>query len=480
LVKAEILALESGASVELAQLPRPPSRTAASLSSETDEGLVAAIAGGSDAAFEALYSRHAPGMLAMARHMLDSPSEAEDAVQHAFMAAYREIDGGVRPAYPRAWLYAIARNRCLNLLRDRREVADPEAAEAEPSTVGLAEEVERRSELRDLLRDMHRLPEEQRTALALFEMGGLTQAEIAKVMEVDGGRVKALVFQARTNLIHARAAADATCESVRSQLATLRGGRLNSRELRTHVRDCEGCAEYAEAVREQRRRLAIVLPVVPLMAALKAPVIGGGVATVGGSAGTAIGSAGRKALWLRPRPSVVAAVVAGTVIAAAVVTAVLTSGDNPPKRDRPARQAAAAAVGATGTAPAAKATAVAKPASKQKRAAAKNAKNAKNAKKAKNAKNAKKAAAPAKPAAATPPEVAAQPQSTPTAAAPAQQPTAPPAAPVATAPPPSSPSPAPSPPPAQPPGQDFDLDGEGTAPVPQAPPAAPETTTPAP
>src|SRR3954447_18791690 len=271
--------------MELAQLPRPLSRTTANLSSASDDELIAEVIVGSDAAFEKLYQRHSPGMLAMARQMLGSPTEAEDAVQHAFMAAYRELESGVTPTYPRAWLYAITRNRCLTMIRDRRDVAaEPDA---EPSTVGLAEEVERRSELRDLLRDMRRLPEEQRTALALFEMGGLTQAEIAKVMRVDTGRVKALVFQARSNLIHARETSDATCASVRSQLSTLRGGRLNTRELRNHVRDCEGCAEYALAVRDQRRRLAIVLPVLPLMA-LKAPVVGGAaVGTLGGKAGAA-------------------------------------------------------------------------------------------------------------------------------------------------------------------------------------------------
>src|SRR3954471_7925874 len=146
-------------SMELAHLPRPLHRTAASLSSASDDELIAEIIVGSDAAFEALYQRHSTGMLSMSRQILDSPTESEDAVQHAFMAAYRELEGGVTPTYPRAWLYAIARNRCLTMVRDPREVA---AEVTEPSTVGLAEEVERRSELRDLLRDMRRLPEEQR------------------------------------------------------------------------------------------------------------------------------------------------------------------------------------------------------------------------------------------------------------------------------------------------------------------------------
>jgi len=431
--------------MELAQLPRPLSRTAASLSSASDDELIAEIIVGSDAAFEALYQRHSPGMLAMARQLLDSPTEAEDVVQHAFLAAYRELESGVTPTYPRAWLYAIARNRCLTIIRDRREVA---AEVSEPSTVGLAEEVERRSDLRDLLRDMRRLPEEQRTALALFEMGGLTQTEIAKVMRVDTGRVKALVFQARSNLIHARAASDATCASVRSQLSTLRGGRLNTRELRTHVRDCEGCAEYAMAVREQRRRLAIVLPVVPLMAALKAPVVGGAaVGTVSGAAATALGSVGRKVAWLRPRPSVVAALAATGVASAAAVAAVATGGGDDPKPREPV--ARPAAIGQRLPAAAAVAAAT-KPAAKPKPVVKHKAK-----KKAK--KKAAPAAAPAAAAtAATPAAPAPEPAATP----------APAATPVASS-PPRSPSPPAAP--AEPPGQDFDLGDDG------APDTAPET-----
>ena len=66
------------------------------------------------------------------------------------------------------------------------------------ATSGLSEQVERRAELRDLVLDLGRLPENQRAALVLFEVGGLSQAEIGDVLDVHAERVKALVFQART------------------------------------------------------------------------------------------------------------------------------------------------------------------------------------------------------------------------------------------------------------------------------------------
>ena len=288
-----------------------------------------------------LYERHWQGMARLAERMLGSPTEAEDAVQHAFTAAYRQIDAGFTPDRPRAWLYAITRNRCLTIVRDRREV--PGETPEVVSTVGVAEQAESRSDLRELLSQMQRLPENQRTALALFELGGLSQADIAQAMEVEPARVKTLVHRARVNLTHARAAREASCESIREQLAVARGGQLNSRELRNHVRDCEDCADYALLVRRQRRRFAIVLPVVPMtVAPAIAGLAGGTVAEVGGNVGASAGGAvaeaggnagasagGKSARW-RPPPAMVAAMVAGTVgVAAAAVAAVGTGGDGP-------------------------------------------------------------------------------------------------------------------------------------------------------
>jgi RNA polymerase sigma factor (sigma-70 family) len=405
---------------------------------------VAAVARGSPAAFEALYERHCPGMLALARQLLDSPSEAEDAVQQAFTSAYRELSGrGVRPEFPRAWLYAITRNRCLNAIRDRREVASESARSAEPSTIGLAEEVERRSDLRDLLKAMHRLPEEQRTALALFELGGLSQTEIAQALDCSPHRVKALVHQARTNLAHARAASQASCESIRQQLAVLRGGRLNSGELRTHVRDCEGCADYALMVRDQRRRLAVVLPVVPLIA-MKLPAIAGLTSAGGGLGGGALGSAvGRKLMWLRPRPTLgfAAAGTASVAAAGAIAVGVVGSDPEPPPKEPERPAAVAPAAPAPATAAAAKPVTRSRPGRATRR---------------RTGRRAAPAARPPAPAQAPAPEPAAAPVAAATPGPPAGTPSPPPA---------SSPptSPAPAAPPAQP-GQDFDLVDPGPPP----------------
>ncbi len=169
-----------------------------------DERLVEEIRRGNELAFEIVFERHGTPILGFCRHMLGSREEAEDAVQHTFAAAFHDLQrGGERQITLKPWLYTIARNRCLSLLRARRE--QPAELEELP-TEGLAEQVERRAELRELLGDLRELPEEQRAALLLAEAADLSHAEVAGVLGCEVARVKALVFRARSGLIERREA----------------------------------------------------------------------------------------------------------------------------------------------------------------------------------------------------------------------------------------------------------------------------------
>src|SRR5512133_1719439 len=202
-----------------------------------DARLVSAIGEGYDEAFEVFYARYHADVLSFCRHMLGSREDAEDAAQQTFLATYRQAHASGPPRHPRAWLYTVARNRCVTTLRARREST---SETLEPATEGLAEEVERRHELRELLGDIGRLPEDQRVALLLFELGALEQSEIAEAIGCPPKKVKALVYQARTTLAHRAEARDVRCLEIRQQLATLRGGTLNSRALKHHLEICKG------------------------------------------------------------------------------------------------------------------------------------------------------------------------------------------------------------------------------------------------
>jgi RNA polymerase sigma factor (sigma-70 family) len=282
-----------------------------------DERLVAQIRRGSERAFEVAFERYGPGILAFSRHMLGSTEEAEDVVQHTFAAAYRELVRDERPITLKPWLYTIARNRCLSLLRARREslVESPEIP-----TAGLHEEVQRRADLREMLEDLRELPDEQRTALLLAEVGDMPHSEIAQVLDCGVDRVKALVFRARSGLIERREARETPCEEIREQLANLRGGALRRSELRYHLRTCAGCREFREEVKRQRSMLALALPVTPSLG-LKASVLGalglGGGSAGGGAAagGLAAAAAGPAASATIAKVAVVGVLAGGGIVA---------------------------------------------------------------------------------------------------------------------------------------------------------------------
>jgi RNA polymerase sigma factor (sigma-70 family) len=219
-----------------------------------DVDLVAEVRAGSERAFEAIYDRHARGLLSFCRHTLGDREEAEDALQQTFLNAYRGMRANGRGIALRPWLYAIARNECISLMRRRgHAVAGADGDEIEISTTGPAVQVEKRDELRAMLADLARLPDDQREALRLSSLATLSGEQIAQVLGCDREKVKSLVFRGRRSLAEGRDARDVSCEEIRHQLSVLGGGSLRRKVLSAHLRTCEGCREYRRAVRRARR-----------------------------------------------------------------------------------------------------------------------------------------------------------------------------------------------------------------------------------
>jgi RNA polymerase sigma factor (sigma-70 family) len=260
-----------------------PWRSKRLLALASEDALIEQIRRGNEVAFSVAFERHAAGLLGFCRHMVGSPEEAEDAVQHTFAAAFRDLArAGEREVALTPWLYAIARNRCVSMLRSRHEHA---VLDFDIPTEGLAEQVQRRADLRDLLRDLRDLPEEQRAALLLSEAGALSHAEVADVLGCDVANVKSLVFRARSGLIQRREAHETSCADIRKQLANLRGSSLRRKGLRHHLRSCAGCRRFSAQVKHQRQMLRAALPVVPSLelksGLLAAAGLGGGSASGG-------------------------------------------------------------------------------------------------------------------------------------------------------------------------------------------------------
>jgi hypothetical protein len=174
------------------------------------------------------------------------------------------------------------------VLRARRERPVEEVPDR--AADHLAVEIAAREDVRAILADVARLPDDQRAALVLAELGDVSHEEIAQVLACPRMKVKVLVFQARSSLTAARAARETPCLEIREQLATLRGGALLRGPLRRHLHDCPGCRAFREQLRTQRRALGLLVPVAPTVG-LKRAVLGavfdGGGGTAGGAAATA-------------------------------------------------------------------------------------------------------------------------------------------------------------------------------------------------
>ncbi|MGI8462491.1 MAG: sigma-70 family RNA polymerase sigma factor [Solirubrobacterales bacterium] len=251
----------------------------------SDERIVGRVRAGDEDAFARIYDRHAAELLSFCRHMVSSQHDAEDALQQTFLKAYDGIRRSREPITLRPWLYAIARNECISLIRRRRDT--PSGSESiEPSTAGLARQVEEREELRSMFADIAKLPTEQREALLLSGVQKMSGGEVAEVLDTDPERVKALVFRARRSLCQRREARDVGCDAIREQLSVLRGGSLRRKVLREHLLECDGCQAFRIEVRRQRQLMAAIVPV-PLPLALKGLCVPGAAVAAKLGAGSA-------------------------------------------------------------------------------------------------------------------------------------------------------------------------------------------------
>ena len=301
----------------------------------SDEQLVAAFRSGNDEAFRVIHDRYRQRLFAYVRQMLASCSrqDAEDVLQDVFVRAYGALRSDNREMNVRAWLYRVAHNRCIDHLR--RPV--PPAAEIfEVSRKPLhdpVEEAQRRDDLRRLVADVGNLPEQQRSALLMREIDGMSYADLAAALDVTVPAVKSLLVRARIGLVEAAEARDADCAEIQADLlrAYDRGVKASGR-ARKHMRSCESCTEYRSALRGMRRSFAALSPLGagPLAAAAKLLGVFGG---SGAAAGGAAASSGAVATG-----SLAACKVAAVVCTAALATggAVEVTTHRPATADKPA------------------------------------------------------------------------------------------------------------------------------------------------
>jgi RNA polymerase sigma-70 factor (ECF subfamily) len=181
---------------------------------DDDTALVRRIALGDQAAFEALMRRHNTRLFRVARAILRDSTEAEDALQDAYLDAYRHIGDFRGDAQPATWLTRIVINQALMRLRRNkrggvvvpfggRPMPEPDHAEAEvadertesPSSATL------RAEIRRLLeRRIDELPVAFRTVFVMRDVEDMTVAETADCLAIPAATVRTRLFRARVLL----------------------------------------------------------------------------------------------------------------------------------------------------------------------------------------------------------------------------------------------------------------------------------------
>jgi RNA polymerase sigma factor (sigma-70 family) len=136
--------------------------------------LLRRLRGGDQSALDEIYRAYQPRLLTFCRHVLGNAQEAEDAVQQTFLAAHITLPYERLGNSLGAWLFTVARRKCIDIIR-RRRPAD-ELPDDAPALDGLAAEIERREDLRQLVDGVRQLDYEHRAALVLTQMEALSQA----------------------------------------------------------------------------------------------------------------------------------------------------------------------------------------------------------------------------------------------------------------------------------------------------------------
>jgi RNA polymerase sigma factor (sigma-70 family) len=195
-----------------------------------DSEIVASIvAGGTDGLAKA-YDRYADPLYKYCRFMLSDPAGAADATQDTFVIAASRLIGLRESERLRAWLYAVARNECLRILRARKTTVAPDAAPGVTADGADVSDNAERAELRRLLEDAAAgLNPSEREIIELQLRQGLEPAEVATVLGVSRNHAHALVSQAREQF-----------QACLSALLVIRAGRADCGELAAMLADWDG------------------------------------------------------------------------------------------------------------------------------------------------------------------------------------------------------------------------------------------------
>lgn len=165
-----------------------------------DRRVAAACAAGEPAVFERIYREHGEKMKSIAYNHLGNVSDAEDAVQETFLKIHRAAATYAGEAAFSTWIYRILVNTCYDVLRKRKRRPQESPMDDSPAVAVRAAatvDVTRRMALRKMIDS---LSEQRRSVFTLFEMEGLSHAEIGEILGISEGNSKWILFSTKKQL----------------------------------------------------------------------------------------------------------------------------------------------------------------------------------------------------------------------------------------------------------------------------------------
>jgi RNA polymerase sigma factor (sigma-70 family) len=241
-----------------------------------DEQLADLIAAGESEALEVACNRHLPALVRYCQGILLVREDAEDAAQNAMLAAVRTLPGRPPRVKLRAWLFRVAHNEAISMLR-RRRPSEPLEQAADAHSPDVTEAAATRARVDQLVKDLDALSVRQRSALLMRELCGLAYDEIGRALGSNEQGAMQTVFEARTSLLQFEQGRSLSCSGVQRMISDGDRRSLRARRVRAHIRSCNACHRFELAISNRRREFAVLLPVAG---------IGGGLAgilRVGGS-----------------------------------------------------------------------------------------------------------------------------------------------------------------------------------------------------
>ncbi len=167
---------------------------------DSDEALMARIARGDERAYRVLARRHLPAMLGLARRILGNAADAEDVAQEAMLRVWTHAPRWQPLAALRTWLTRVVVNLCLDRKRRAPWVALEAAGELVDPAPGAAERSESEERDRRLAAAIAGLPARQRSAIVLTYGDGMSNAQVAEILDTTVSAVETLLVRGKQNL----------------------------------------------------------------------------------------------------------------------------------------------------------------------------------------------------------------------------------------------------------------------------------------